>query len=31
MSVIKLENIAMIGNELALAWDDGGETYSCLK
>ena len=27
MSVIKLENIAMIGNEVALAWDDGGETY----
>lgn len=27
MNVIKLENIAMIGNELALAWDDGGETY----
>ena len=27
MNVIKLENIAMIGNEVALAWDDGGETY----
>lgn len=27
MSMIKLENLAMIGNELALAWADGGESY----
>ena len=27
MSVIKLENIAVFGNEVALAWADGGETY----
>ena len=27
MSVIKLQHIAPIGNELALAWEDGEETY----
>lgn len=27
MSVIKLLQIAPIGNELALAWEDGEETY----
>lgn len=27
MSVIKLANLAIIGNEVALAWEDGGETY----
>lgn len=27
MSVIKLENLALIGNEVALAWADGGESY----
>ena len=27
MSVIKLKQIAPIGNELALAWDDGAETF----
>jgi len=25
--MIKLENIAVIGNELALAWSDGDESY----
>jgi len=24
---MKLENLATIGNEVALAWDDGGENY----
>lgn len=27
MSVIKLQNLAMIGNEVALAWEDGVESY----
>ena len=27
MSVIKLENLATIGNEVALAWADGSESY----
>ena len=27
MSVIKLQQIAPIGNELALAWEDGEESY----
>ena len=31
MSVIKLENIAIIGNEIALAWNGGGETYLGFK
>ena len=27
MSVIKLQNAVVIGNELALAWEDGTESY----
>ncbi|MDA7881854.1 DUF971 domain-containing protein [Akkermansiaceae bacterium] len=27
MSIIKLQQIAPIGSELALAWEDGEETY----
>ncbi|MFT6179851.1 MAG: DUF971 family protein [Paracoccaceae bacterium] len=27
MSVIKLQNLATMGNELALAWADGSESY----
>lgn len=27
MSAMRLENLAVIGNEVALAWADGGESY----
>ncbi len=27
MSVMKLKNLAIIGNEIAFAWEDGGESY----
>ncbi|YCM42120.1 DUF971 domain-containing protein [Verrucomicrobiaceae bacterium 227] len=31
MSVIKLQNATVIGDELALAWEGGGETYIRLE
>ena len=31
MSVIKLENLAIVGNEVALAWEDGNESYLCFE
>ncbi len=31
MSALRLTNVQVIGSELALAWDDGGESYFALE